>query len=242
MVTIRSLIYFIFMTLSTLLFGIPMLLVSLFMPFDWVAKGTQWWARLNMWSLKMICGLDIRVQGREKIPEGGALYMSKHQSAWETIAFGALLDPPISWVLKQELLKVPVFGWILARMHPIAIDRSAGRKAVQQVKEQGRARLADGRNVVIFPEGTRTSPGQYRKYNIGGGVLAVDCEKPVIPVAHNAGVFWSRRSLQKYPGTIDMVIGDPLPVAGKKAGEIMAMVEEWIETESRKLPGNALVE
>jgi 1-acyl-sn-glycerol-3-phosphate acyltransferase len=141
-----------------------------------------------------------------------------------------------AWVLKRELMWIPVFGWALAAVKPIAIDRKAGRKAMKQVVEQGQACLAEGRNVIIFPEGTRTAPGERRRYNAGGALLAAKAEVPVIPIAHNAGVFWARRGLKKHPGTIQVVIGEPIPTEGKHASDIMAEIEAWIEGVQETLP------
>ncbi|MEN8176115.1 MAG: lysophospholipid acyltransferase family protein, partial [Pseudomonadota bacterium] len=143
-----------------------------------------------------------------------------------------------SWVLKRELMWVPVFGWALATMSPIAIDRKTGRHAVQQIAEQGTRHLHAGRHVMIFPEGTRVAPGQRGRYRLGGGVLAQEAGFPVIPVAHNAGVFWKRRALYKHPGTIDVVIGPPIETRGRDATEIMADVENWIEGQMERLPAS----
>ena len=136
---------------------------------------------------------------------------------------------------------VPVFGWALAVVHPIAIDRKAGRKAIKQVIDQGKACLAEGRNVIVFPEGTRTAPGQHHRYGIGGGLLAEKAGVPVIPIAHNAGVFWARRGLHKHAGNIQVVIGEPIATTNKDAGQIMAEVEDWIEGVQETLP-KSLVE
>ncbi len=159
-----------------------------------------------MFLLKHLCGLDYRVEGREHLPGGAAIILSKHQSAWETIAFQEIF-PPQTWVLKRELMWIPLFGWALALLRPIAIDRSAGRKAIEQVIEQGRERLQSGIWVVVFPEGTRVAPGTRKRYGMGGAVLAAETGYPVVPVAHNAGSFWPRRGFLKRPGTVRVVIG-----------------------------------
>jgi 1-acyl-sn-glycerol-3-phosphate acyltransferase len=162
--------------------------------------------------------------------------MCKHQSAWETIALRALLPPPQAWVLKQELLRVPFFGIALKRCEPIAIDRKSGRKAVRQVLTQGIHALEQGRWVIIFPEGTRVAPGVRKKYGVGGGLLAEKSGIPVVPIAHNAGTFWRRRSISKHPGTVEVVVGEPISTAGRSATEIMETVEDWIESEVDRLP------
>jgi 1-acyl-sn-glycerol-3-phosphate acyltransferase len=140
-------------------------------------------------------------------------------------------------VVKQELLGVPVFGWSLAQFKPIALDRSAGRKAARQLLEQGAAALADGRWIILFPEGTRVPAGERGRYGMGGALLAERAGRPVIPIAHNAGVFWARRDLRKYPGTIDVVIGRPIETRGRKGSEINRDLEAWIETTVAGLPG-----
>ena len=162
--------------------------------------------------------------------------MSKHQSTCENIGLRGILKPEQSWVLKQELMRVPFFGWGLRFTGSIPIDRSAGRRAVLKVVELGSQRLAEGRYVIIFPEGTRTVPGQRKRYGVGGGMLAQCSGAPVIPVAHNAGVFWRRRGVKKYPGTVRVVIGPAIPSEGRKTGEIMQDVEEWIENKQTELP------
>ena len=181
-------------------------------------------------------GLKIQIEGAEKLPQQGAIIMSKHQSTWETISLRGLLAPHQSWVLKQELLNIPIFGWALRFSKAIPIDRSAGRRAVIKVVKDGTARLQEGRLVVIFPEGTRTAPGERKKYGMGGAMLAERSGAPVTPVAHNAGVFWRRRGVKKYPGTIQVRVGEPIPTQGRKAADIMQDVENWVEGEMEKIP------
>ncbi len=195
------------------------------------------WSRLNLWMLKQICGLDYRVRGAENIPNEPSIFLSKHQSAWETIALFAILPThQVVWVLKRELIWLPLFGWALALNRPIAINRSAGRAAVKQMIEEGKDRLAKGHSVIIFPEGTRVAPGVHRRYGVGGSLLAEKSHHLVVPICHNAGVFWRRRDICKYPGTIDVVIGKPYQTNGSTAQEINNQVEEWIETTLKSLP------
>jgi 1-acyl-sn-glycerol-3-phosphate acyltransferase len=173
-------------------------------------------------------GLRYRVEGRENIPAGNAIILAKHQSTWETLAMQQVFPPQV-WLLKRELLKIPFFGWGLALLEPIAIDRNAGRKALKQLAEIGKDRLGQGLWVVVFPEGTRTAFGDKGQYQVGGAYLAEKSGYPVVPVAHDAGRFWPRHSFLKYPGEIRMVIGKPIESRGRKAGEINREVEEWIE-------------
>ena len=193
------------------------------------------WARLNLTALKILCGLDYRVQGLEHLPTDNAIVLCKHQSAWEILALRALLPPEQSWVLKQELIRVPIFGQALKRLSHIAIDRAAGRREITRLIREGSALLESGHWVVIFPEGTRVAPGTQGNYNIGGALLAERTGRPVVPIAHNAGVFWGRRSLVKRPGTIDLMIGPSIPTQGRKATEINAEVEHWIEQSLKSL-------
>jgi 1-acyl-sn-glycerol-3-phosphate acyltransferase len=188
-----------------------------------------------MWWLKLTCRLDFRIEGQENIPaEGTALILAKHQSAWETIAMQTIF-PPQTWVLKRNLLLIPIFGWGLAMTRPIAIDRTAGKKALKQVIEQGINRLQRGLWVVIFPEGTRTAPGQQKRYAIGGAMLAQKSGYPVVPVCHNAGEFWPKQGFVKKPGTITLVIGEAFDPSQMKAADINARVEEWIESTYQRI-------
>lgn len=192
------------------------------------------WALLNLWWLKRSCRLSYRVSGAEHIPRDTAIIFCKHQSTWETLALQAIFPPQV-WVMKRELLWVPFFGWALAMLGSIAIDRKAGRKAIDQLITQGRQRLEDGRWVVVFPEGTRIAPGQRGRYRIGGAVLAEQSGHPIVPVAHNAGEFWPKRGFLKRPGEIQVVIGPPIQTQGRTAAEILALAETWIETEMARI-------
>lgn len=214
----------------------PLSLLTCVLPFPWRYRLISRWARWQMFSLKHICGLDYRVDGLERLPAGAAVILAKHQSAWETIAFQQIF-PPQTWVLKRELMWIPLFGWALALLRPIAIDRSAGRVAIEQVIEQGRERLQSGIWVVVFPEGTRMAPGTRRRYGIGGAALAAESGYPVVPVAHNAGSFWPRRGFLKRPGTIRVVIGPVIDSHGRNAEEIRRQAEEWIENTMAGLEG-----
>lgn len=187
------------------------------------------WGYFVIWWLRITCRLDYRIEGRENIPNETAIVMAKHQSAWETIVMQQIF-PPQTWVLKRELLWLPVFGWGLAMMRPVAIDRKAGKKALKQVIQQGTERLKRGLWLIIFPEGTRTAPRERKRYAIGGAMLAEKSGFPVVPVCHNAGEFWAKGSFLKQPGTITLVIGETIDPTGIRATELNQKVEEWIET------------
>jgi len=237
MVTIRSLAYLLAMSLSVVLYSIPLGVLGWAMPTPWLSTLGAQWARFNLFALRALCGLRFRVSGLEHLPNTNTILLSKHQSTWETIAFLAILPAPQTWVVKQELLRVPLFGWSMARFKPIAIDRNAGRKAIRQLLDQGLRALEDGRWVIIFPEGTRVAAGERGHYGMGGALLAEKAGRAVVPVAHNAGSFWARRDIRKYPGVVDVVIGPPIETRGRRAAEINRDVEEWIEETVAGLAG-----
>ncbi len=236
LITLRSTLYFIAMSLTIVVFGLAMSTVGRLFPLSVRDRMGAAWGATNLKLMKWICGLDYRIEGAENLPRDAAIVMSKHQSTWETLALKKILKPEQSWVLKRELMWIPIFGWALASVPTIAIDRKAGRKAIKQIVEQGIPLLEQGRVIVIFPEGTRTAPGEHHKYGIGGSILAEKSGYPVVPIAHNAGVFWKRRDLKKHPGIIDVVVGKPIETRGKKASEITREVEHWIEGQVAKLP------
>jgi 1-acyl-sn-glycerol-3-phosphate acyltransferase len=180
------------------------------------------------WVLEHLCGLKYVVEGRERIPAGNHIVMSNHTSAWETVA-QVLIFPPQVWVLKRELLWIPFVGWGLKLLRPIAINRGEGHRAVNQVVEQGKARLRDGLWIIIFPEGTRVIAGETRKFGVSGALLAIASGKSMVPLSHNAGVFWPRRGFVKKPGTIRVVIGDAIEPAGKQPRELNEEVRQSIE-------------
>lgn len=186
------------------------------------------WCPFMWWLLEHVGGIRHRVEGLEHVPETPGVVLCKHQSTWETINLVRWFHPQ-TWVLKRELMWLPLFGWALALLEPIAIDRGAGRDAMRQVVEQGSARLRDRRWVVVFPEGTRIAAGRRGRYRLGGAVLASETGVPVVPVAHNAGEHWPRRSLRLRPGTVTVRIGRPIPTTGRDAMEILAEAQHWIE-------------
>ncbi|MGQ9686513.1 MAG: lysophospholipid acyltransferase family protein [Thiobacillaceae bacterium] len=233
MTFLRSLLFALIQAIVTIPYG---LLAPLLYPLPPLARYRVMtpWARFIIWLARWVLGIRYRVLGLEHLPKGPCVVLSKHQSAWETIAFQTFM-PPLSFVLKKELLKIPFFGWGLAMTSPIAIDRNAGREALKTLEEQGMRRLAQGFWVVIFPEGSRMPPGVRGKYNVGGAWLAVKAGVPVLPVAHNAGRLWGRNAFIKRAGEVTVVIGPPIPTAGRKATEVNAEAEEWIERQMESL-------
>lgn len=192
------------------------------------------WTHIVLWFVWHLLGIRYTVLGAENIPAGPAVVVSKHQSAWETMALQQVF-PPLCFVMKRELFKVPFFGWALAQLPMIAIDRKAGKDALAQVVEQGRVQLAGGFWVVVFPEGTRVAPGTSRRYKPGGAWLAQHAGVPVVPVAHNAGEYWGRNAFLKRPGEITVSIGPPIDCDGRDTAQINALAQAWIETEMRRL-------
>ncbi len=194
------------------------------------------WSRLVLWFLRRLCGVRWRVEGREHLPARPSVILAKHQSAWETLAFQSIFPPHVH-VLKRELLWIPFFGWGLALMSPIAIDRARGMAALRQIARKGKERLEQGFWVVVFPEGTRVAPGGKRKYQLGGAWLAAHAGAPVVPVAHNAGRVWPRNSFLKYPGRVTVRIGHPIESGGRAPQDVTAQAEAWIESQQRTLDG-----
>ncbi|MGK2941899.1 MAG: lysophospholipid acyltransferase family protein [Immundisolibacter sp.] len=225
---LRSLAFSAGMLVTVIIYGALVPLVSA-LPFRHRYAFTRHWAIINLRWLELACGVHYRVVGRENLPTGAVVVLSKHQSTWETLVFQELF-PPLVWVMKRELLWVPFFGWGLAMGRPIAIDRRAGRRAMEQLLQQGEARLADGLWVVTFPEGTRMRPGERGRYRAGGALLAVQAGVPVLPVAHNAGELWGKRQFLKHPGTITVAIGPQIVTKGRDAAAVLGEAEEWIES------------
>lgn len=230
---IRSFLFAIILALVTIPYALFGILIFWAPPMTRHRLITTW-VPIMMWVIRHVLGIRYRVIGRENLPTTPAVVLAKHQSAWETIALQQIL-PPLCYVLKRELLRVPFFGWGLASIPGIAIDRSAGKDAMSQVVEQGRARLKEGLWVLVFPEGTRVAPGTSRRYKPGGAILAKRAGVPVVPVAHNAGEFWKRNAFIKRPGEIVVSIGPQIPVKGEKAETVNARAEAWIEAEMRRL-------
>lgn len=230
---IRSTVYFILMVSSGVVIGFLTVFTFPF-PVNQRYAFARSWAVMNLWLLKHICKLSHTVEGVENLPDEGVVVLSKHQSTWETMILQVIL-PQVRWVLKRELLRVPFFGWGLAMLEPIAIDRAAGHKAVAQLIEQGGPMLDSGYWVVVFPEGTRTHPGQKKRYKMGGSILAVETRHPVVLIAHNAGEFWPRHSFLKWPGTITLRIGPVINTENKTAEEVTRIAHDWIEGQMQEI-------
>ena len=223
----RSLLFTGILFVSVPIYSVPVLL-SAVLPYRARYAIVRQWAGLMLGALGALCGLRVAVEGREHVPAQPCVALIKHQSAWETIA-EVLLLPMQTWVLKRELMWVPFLGWALQVLRPIAIDRRAHRTALEQIVEQGRARLESGVWVMVFPEGTRVAPGTRSRYGLGGAVLACAAGVPVVPVAHNAGWYWRRRAWIKSAGTIQVRIGPAISSQGRTPQEVTDLARRWIE-------------
>ena len=231
---IRSAVYLTGQVIATMILG-PVMLMIRNRPFSTRYAMANCWVRFNLWLLRNVCGLSYSVEGHENIPNnGGGLVLCKHQSAFETIVLQAIF-PPVVFILKQELLRIPIWGWAMSTLEPIAIDRQAKSQALKQILRQGVSRINNGRWVVLFPEGTRVAPGEKVSFGGSGGALAHRAHCPVVPVAHNAGEFWSKNGFLKYPGTIRIVIGRAIDGATLSAAEINTITENWIEARMEEI-------
>lgn len=231
---LRSILFLVFGFTSGVLYA------AVSMLFFWASQDFLWrfvmsYCRLTLRAGRVICGMDYRVEGQENLPDSASVIMIKHSSVFETYGHVPFF-PRTSWVIKRAILWIPVFGWALALVfRPIAIDRKAGTRAVLQVIEQGKAKLAAGIWVSIFPEGTRVQPGQTRKYGISGAALAKEAGVMIVPVAHNAGDLWRRRELVKRPGLVRFCIGPPIDPSLQSAKETNRLVQAWIENKMSEI-------
>ena len=226
MIYLRSILFYIGEGLSTIPFMfISMLAVPL--PAKQRSRIIAGWAVFVTWWLKVCCNLDYRISGEKNIPLQPCIFACNHQSTWESITTQTFL-PPLAWVLKRELLRIPFFGWGLWATRPIAIDREDRTTARDQVISQGLKILAEGRHVLIFPEGTRIGYGKVGKYKRGAVMLAREAKVDIVPIAHDAGRFWSKSSWWIKPGTIHCVIGESMQVDGLSDEEATSKLKQWI--------------
>jgi 1-acyl-sn-glycerol-3-phosphate acyltransferase len=241
MSVLRSLLFVLYQLVLTPIYAI-MVLALFWLPPLARFRFITGWCWLMLFGARWICGIRHRVIGRENIPATDAphVVMSKHSSTWETLSLNFLF-PPLAFVAKRELLRIPFFGWAFALASPITIDRKSGRDAMTQIDVQGRARIEHGFWIVVYPEGTRIKAGTHARYKSGGVRLATALGVPMLPVAHNAGYLWPKGMLGKRSGTITVSIGPPVPVEGDNTQQAMNEVESWIESEVARL-GNPLTE
>ena len=239
---IRTFFFYLLLSSSSFFWCIFCVFIAPFLPFRARYRLViQTWCRCATWLAKVVAGIHYEVRGLENIPQQPCVILAKHQSTWETFFLSALFEP-LSQVVKRELLYVPFFGWAMAMLKPIAIDRSNPKAALKQLAKQGDERIRQGAWVLIFPEGTRIPPGQIGKFSRGGAALAVNAGLPVLPIAHNAGEFWPKQGWAKYPGTIQVVIGPVMHAEGEGPRAIAELNERayaWVAQTQQQISGVA---
>jgi 1-acyl-sn-glycerol-3-phosphate acyltransferase len=233
MTALRSLLFLVGGVLITAVYGVFVPAGRIF-GFRGSACVARNYATVMLKWVEVTCGIRYVVEGWENVPDFPVVIMAKHQSAWETI-FMQSQFPPQCWIVKRELLWLPFVGWSLLAIRCIAIDRSSGTSAREQIVAQGTRRLAEGEWVSIFPEGTRIAPGKRGRYGIGGALLATRSGVPILPIAHNAGEYWGRYSFRKRAGTVKVVIGPLIQAKGRDAISVGREVEEWIEAQMDRI-------
>ena len=236
---VRSALFVLFLAVTVIPWALAVLVVSIFARGNvvyWMCVG---WLRTAIWGAKVICGVHARLHGFENLPDSPVVLLPKHQSTWETFAFPGLMPHPLCYVFKRELLYIPFFGWAMARMDMIHIDRSKRSEAWNLVAEQGRRFMDKGHWVIMFPEGTRGPRGGKGTYKAGGTRLAITTGRPVVPIAVTSARCWPRKSFVLRPGVIDVSVGPPIASEGRQPDELMREVEVWIEAEMRRLDPQA---
>jgi 1-acyl-sn-glycerol-3-phosphate acyltransferase len=229
---LRSTLFTLLMAVATLIWATMCFLFAP-LPYNRRYYLTTRWNVFVIWAAKTVCGIRYQIKGHENLPDAPVILLSKHQSAWETIFYCFNMRRPLVFVFKKELTYIPFFGWGIALLRMIPIDRSKSKDAFAQVVEQGRKRLADGQWIIMFPEGTRIPVGRKGKYKSGGTRLAIETNTVVVPVAVNSGECWPKNSFIKKPGTITVSIGKPISPEGLTPARLMQQVENWIESEMR---------
>ena len=223
---LRSTFFWLFFLPVTLLTAI-LLVFIFYAPLKIRIGLIKIWINYSLGLLRYFCGLKYRIEGLENIPNHGFILMSKHSSTWETIALQKFFGPMV-WVVKRELTRIPIFGWGLMAMNAIAINRGTGRKAINQLIQESKKHMDQGRILMLFPEGTRVPPMERKPFKLGGAIVSEKTGYVVLPIAHNAGEFWPRHSWIKWPGTIRLVIGEPIEPEGRKSDQIIEEVKQWI--------------
>ena len=231
---LRSLVFVLLMIVATVVWA-PLCFLFAPLPYNKRYFLTGLWNRFVIGALRVICGVRYEVKGRENLPDAPAVLLSKHQSAWETIFLYYAMPRPLVYVFKKELLYIPFFGWGIALLRMIPIDRSKSKDAFAEVVRHGRQRLASGKWIIMFPEGTRIHVGKKGKYKSGGTRLAIETNVPVIPIALNSGECWRRNAFIKRPGLITVSIGPAIESKGLSPDELNAKVQAWIDGEMRVL-------
>ena len=236
---VRSAVYVLFLVLTVIPYALTVVLLSIFVRGTRLYWFTIGWLRLSIWGARVICGVRARLHGMENLPDSAVILLPKHQSTWETFAFPGLMPHPLSYVFKRELLYIPFFGWAMARLDMVHIDRSKRSEAWSRVAEQGKRFMDQGNWVIMFPEGTRGPRGGRGTYKNGGTRLAVTTGTPVVPIAVTSARCWPRKSFVLTPGVIDVSVGKPIASIGREPDELMREVETWIEAEMHRLDPQA---
>ena len=234
---IRSLIFLLLMVVATVVWA-PISMLFAFLPYNQRYYITARWNVFIIWAAKVVCGIHYQFKGYENFPDGHAIVLAKHQSAWETIFLLMATPRPLVFVFKKEITYIPFFGWAISLLRMIPIDRSKGKDAFAQVVAHGKKRLADGQWIIMFPEGTRIAVGKKGTYKGGGARLAVETKTQVVPIALNSGECWPKNSFIKRPGTVTVSVGKPIQPGDDNPVDLMLKVEAWIEAEMRVIsPG-----
>lgn len=239
MLALRSALFALWLAVTVVPYALLVLPVSLFVRGAPLYRFATGWAVLALWGARVICGIRHRVIGLDNLPDGPAVILSKHQSAWETLALPRILPRPLSIVLKRELFYLPFFGWSLARLDMIGIDRSKGAEAFAQIESDGRRMLGRGNWLFLFPEGTRVARGATGTYKTGGARLAIATGAPIVPIALDSARCWPRNAFIKRPGLITVSIGPPIVPQGRSPAELTHAVRDWIEAEMRRIDPEA---
>jgi 1-acyl-sn-glycerol-3-phosphate acyltransferase len=232
LILVRSIIFNAFFYVNTT-FMLFLALPTFFLPFRAIVWVATTWGRINLFMLRVICGVKYEVRGREKIPKGPLLVASKHQSAWETFTLLHLFDDPF-FIVKRELMWIPIFGWLMKKGRMVPVDRSAGGQALNAMTDRARVELADNRQLIIFPEGTRRAAGAEPRYKHGIAHLYAATGVSCLPIALNSGLFWPRRSILRIPGTVVIEVLDPIPPGLDKA-DFFKRLQSDIETATARL-------
>jgi 1-acyl-sn-glycerol-3-phosphate acyltransferase len=234
MLTIRSALFLLFQLVTVIPWSF-VCIVCAPLPLPTRYKITMKWVKACIWGAEHICGIRWQIKGEENLPDKPVLLLSKHQSTWETLFYPAYLDRELTYVFKRELLYLPFFGWGIGLLEMIHIDRKKGSTAFDDVVRQGTEKLAGGRSVIMFPEGTRIPPGKAGQYKTGGARFAVGTGATIVPIAVNSGECWPKKAFIKTPGLITVSFGPPIEPAGRTPDELNRQVRDWIETEMRQL-------
>lgn len=238
LLALRAVLFLVFQAVTVVPMAIGCLLCAP-LPLHLRYRFTVWWPRMVIWAARVLLGIRYRVVGAENLPDAPAIILSKHQSTWETFFLVSHMPRELCFVFKRELLFIPFFGWGIWLLNMIHIDRNKGIDAFEQVVQQGTRKLAEGRWMIMFPEGTRTRVGAKGRYKTGGPRFACRTGALVIPIALNSGECWPRKAFLKTPGTITVSIGPPISPEGKSPDQLSREVEQWIEAEMRRISPRA---